>query len=140
MNKLKNIKGWHYLIVLIIIRGVWVLFADGVTSQAIGQFFQIIAFIPFLSFLFYLAYFRIRNIYGKIGWTFYLFIYSYIHILIFGSTGFSQFPEMDILQQFEFQDNNPFMYWAILSGPMFGLYLFVYQCLIIFKKAKYNQG
>ena len=42
--------------------------------------------------------------------------------------------------QFEFQDNNPLMYWAILSGPMFGLFLFVYQCLIIFKKANYNQG
>lgn len=137
-NFLTNkIKGWHYLGILFIYRMIIVVIADAITNTSDGgaKIIGIMATVPFLLLLLFFAYHRAKRIYIKPGWAYYIFVYSMIHVLIFGGSGF-QDSGLEITGQLNLMDSNPLLYWGILSGPLFTLFAFIYNCMIIFKNAR----
>ena len=137
-NFLTNkIKGWHYLGILFIYRMIIVVIADALnnTGDSGAKIIGVIAVIPFLLILLFFAYHRVKRIHIKPGVAFYIFVYSMIHIAIFGSSGFRD-SGLDLEGQLVIRDSNPLLYWGMLSGPLFAIFAFFYNCMIIFKNAR----
>lgn len=135
--KINKIKGGEYLIILFIYRMIIVVLADAITDTSDGgaKIIGVIAVIPFLLVLLFFAYHRVKRIHIKPGGAFYIFVYSMIHITIFGSSGF-QDSGLDLEGQLVIRDSNPLLYWGTLSGPLFAIFAFFYNCMLIFKNAR----
>ncbi len=132
-----KLNGAHYLGILIIYRIVIVLLAGAIkyTNDSGAQIIGVMSTLPFLLLLLLFAYHRAKRIYSKPGLAFYIFVYSMIHVLIFGGSGF-QDSGLEFTGQLNLMDSNPLLYWGIISGPLFALFALVYNCMIIFKDAR----